>query len=112
MTQAENTFSTTSVGDRFAQVELEPARTGGTTMHVTITSPGGAFDRADEITVSIESPSAGLGPLGIETVTVSPNHVIADDAVFPVPGEWTVQVVARYREFDRVVFDVDVDVPR
>lgn len=81
-------------------------------MHVTITSPGGAFDRADEITVSIESPSAGLGPLGIETVTVSPNHVIADDAVFPVPGEWTVQVVARYREFDRVVFDVDVDVPR
>jgi copper transport protein len=37
------------VGERVAQVELEPAVTGGTELHVYITSPSGALDRADEI---------------------------------------------------------------
>ena len=97
-------------GDRIAQVELEPAVTGGTVMHVTITSPRGGLDRADEITVTAELVSAGIGPIEIDTIPASPNHVIANDADFPVSGLWTIEITARYGEFDQVVFNVDIPV--
>ena len=107
---AENVLASTVVEDRIAQVELEPARTGGTVMHVTIVSPRGGLDRADEITVAIELPTAQIGPLEIETIPVGPNHVVANDADFPVGGDWDVEITARYGEFDQVVFTVQVAV--
>ena len=107
---AGDVTASTIVGDRIAMVELEPATTGGTTMHVTISSPRGGFDRADEITVDAELESDGIGPIEFETFPASPNHVIAEDADFPVAGLWTVSVTARYGEFDQVVFDIDVPV--
>ncbi|MEP6299706.1 MAG: copper resistance protein CopC [Ilumatobacter sp.] len=105
-----NQLVSTVQGDRIAQVELEPAITGGTVMHVTITSPRGGLDRADEITVTAELVADGIGPIDIDTIDSGPNHVIADDANFPVPGLWTVEVTARYGEFDQIVFDVDIPV--
>lgn len=97
-------------GDRIAQVELEPAVTGGTVMHVTITSPRGGLDRADEITVNAVLAADQIGPIEIETIPASPNHVVADNANFPVPGLWTIEITARYGEFDQIVFKVDVPV--
>ncbi|MEZ5220358.1 MAG: copper resistance protein CopC [Ilumatobacteraceae bacterium] len=97
-------------GERVAQLELAPARTGGTTMHVNIFSPGGTLDKADEITVSASLPAQGLGPIDVGVVPAGPNHVTTDRAVFPVAGTWTVTVTARYGEFDQVVFTMTVDV--
>ena len=54
------------VGARVAQVELEPAVTGGTEMHVYITSPSGALDRADEISVRAELPEADIPPFEVD----------------------------------------------
>ncbi len=97
-------------GDRVAQVELEPATTGGTVMHVRVTSTHGGLERADEIAVTAELESEGLGPIEIDTIPASPDHVIADNADFPVPGIWTIEITARYGEFDQIVFDVDIPV--
>ena len=92
-------------GDRIAQIDLEPAVTGGTTMHVTITSPGGGLnDRADEITVTARMPAQGVGPIDIATTVAGPNHVTTNDADFPIPGVWEITVTTRYGEFDQVVF--------
>ncbi|MGB0113776.1 MAG: copper resistance protein CopC [Ilumatobacteraceae bacterium] len=98
------------VGDRIVQVELEPAVTGGTEMHVYLTSPSGGLDRADEITVTAELPAANLGPIDIELVPAGPNHVIGTDANLPVAGLWTFEVTARYGEFDQVAFTVQIPV--
>lgn len=97
-------------GERVAQLELAPARTGGTTMHVVIFSPGGTLDKADEIMVSASLPDQGLGPIELDVVPAGPNHVTTDRAVFPVAGTWTVEVTARYGEFDQVVFTMSIDV--
>ena len=97
-------------GERVAQLELAPARTGGTTMHIVIFSPGGTLDKADEITVSASLPDQGLGPIEIDVSPAGPNHVTTDQAVFPVAGTWTVVVTARYGEFDQVVFTMTIDV--
>ncbi len=110
LSEPQNQTASVVQGDRIAQVELEPAVTGGTVMHVTITSPRGGLDRADEITVTAELESEQIGPIEIETFPASPNHVIADDADFPVAGLWTIEVTARYGDFDQVVFNVDVPV--
>lgn len=98
------------VGDRIVQVELEPAVTDGTEMHVYLSSPSGGLDRPDEITVTASLPSADLGPLDIETVPAGPNHVIATDVSLPVAGLWTFDVTARFGEFDQVVFTVEIPV--
>lgn len=98
------------VGERIVQVELDPAVTGGTEMHVYLTSPGGGLDRADEITVSAELPAADLAPIEIDTVPAGPNHVIGSDVDLPIAGLWTFEVTARYGEFDQVVFTMQIDV--
>lgn len=98
------------VGERVAQVELEPAVTGGTELHVYITSPSGALDRADEITVRAELPAADIPPFDIETFPAGVNHVVGTDVVLPVAGLWTFEVIARYGEFDQVEFTVQIPV--
>ncbi len=98
------------VDDRLVQVELEPAVTGGTEMHVYLSSPSGGLDRADEITVSASLASADLGPLDIDVVPAGPNHVVATDVDLPVAGTWSFEVTARFGEFDQVVFSVQIPV--
>lgn len=94
--------------DQVAQIDLLPAVTGGTTMHVTITSPAGSLNPADEITVTAELPAQQVGPLDILTFPAGPNHVTTNEANFPIPGQWTITVTARYGEFDQVVFTTDI----
>ena len=77
-------------------------------MHVTISSPAGSLNPADEITVTAELPAQQLGPVDIPTFPAGPNHVTTNDANFPIPGQWTVTVTARYGEFDQIVFTTDV----
>ena len=90
-------------GDRIAQVVVDPARTGGTVMHVYIT--GDRIGAApDEIVVQVGLPERGIGPLTIETTDAGPGHVTTANALFPIGGSWTVEVRARYGEFDLVTF--------
>ncbi len=98
------------VGSRVAQVELEPAVTGGTEMHVYITSPSGALDRADEISVTAELPEQDLPPFDVEVFPAGANHVVGANLNLPVAGLWTFEVTARYGEFDEVVFSVQIPV--
>lgn len=90
-------------GERIAQVTVDPARTGGTTMHVYITGPS-VLDEPDEIVVQISQPGQGIGPLVIDTSRAGPSHVTTPQAVFPFAGTWTIEVRARYGDFDLVTF--------
>jgi copper transport protein len=96
--------------DYIAQIDLLPAVIGGTVMHVTITPPGGSLIAADEITVNAELPSAQIGPIEILTFPAGPNHVTTNEATFALPGQWTINVTARYGEFDQVVFATDIEI--
>jgi copper transport protein len=98
------------VGERVAQVELEPAVTGGTEMHVYITSPSGALDRADEISVTAELSEQDIPPFDIPMFPAGVNHVVGTDVILPVAGLWTFEVTARYGDFDEVIFTVQIPV--
>ena len=98
------------VNDRLAQIVLDPAVTGGTTMHVYISSIRGQLDQADEITVEASLPAQQLGPLQIPAQAAGPGHVTTNSANLPVAGLWTFTITARYGDFDQVVFTVELAV--
>jgi copper transport protein len=58
--------------------------------------------------VTAELPAQQVGPVDIPTVPAGPNHVTTNDANFPIPGQWTITVTARYGEFDQIVFTTDI----
>ncbi|HEY4333915.1 MAG TPA: copper resistance protein CopC [Ilumatobacteraceae bacterium] len=91
-------------GDRVAQVILDPAVTGGTVMHVYLSSITGALTQNPTITVSASLPAKNIGPLTIPVEASGPGHATTNDAVFPIAGSWSVTVTARYSEFDETAF--------
>ena len=100
------------VGERTAQVVLDPARTGGTALHVYLTSPRGTLDRAQDIAVSATLAERDIGPLTLSVFDAGPNHVTNPDVDLPLPGAWTITVTARYGEFEEVRFDTVLNVRR
>ncbi|MFT3853069.1 MAG: CopD family protein [Ilumatobacteraceae bacterium] len=97
-------------GNRIAQIIVSPPVTGGTTMHVTITSTTGSLDSPDSIAISASLPDQQIGPLDIPVEPAGPGHVIATNAVFPLAGTWTITVTARYGEFDQTTFTAKMTV--
>jgi copper transport protein len=93
-----------------AQIDLVPASTGGTTMHVYLLATDGSRDVADEITVSAALPAQDVGPIDIPTIPAAPNHVTTNDADFPIAGTWELTVTARFGEFDQVVLTTTAEI--
>jgi copper transport protein len=92
-------------GQRLAQVVLAPPVTGGTVMHVYLSSLTGTIGtESPTITVTASLPSENIKGLSIPTESAGPGHAISNDADFPIPGEWVIQVDARYGKFDEVTF--------
>lgn len=91
-------------GTRLAQITLDPPITGGTVMHVYLTSSSGSIESPTQITVAASLPDQNLGPLVIPTTPSGPGHVTANDANIPLAGTWTFTITARYSEFDESIF--------
>lgn len=105
-----NASATATQGDLVAQIDLLPAVTGGTTLHVTILTTPANPEPAAEITVEAELPEQQLGPLTISAVMAGPNHVTTDQANFPIPGNWVITATARFGDFDQVIFTTTITV--
>lgn len=103
--------ATMSLGDRTAQVVVDPATSATpTVLHVTIASPRGSLDVPDDLSLEISHAIQGLGPIEIELTPSGPNHAVAIDAVFPIEGTWSLQVTARYGDFDQAVFKGELEI--
>ena len=92
------------VGERTAQVVLDPARASGSSLHVYLSSARGALDRATQITVTATLPAQDIGPLPLEVFSAGPNHVTGPHIVLALAGDWVIEVTARYGEFEQVRF--------
>jgi copper transport protein len=89
-------------GDRTAYISVFPARAGLNSIHITIDEP--AIQGPDEITVQLVPADGRVGAIDVPVVDSGPGHVIAEAASIPFPGEWVIEVDARYGEFDLVTF--------
>jgi copper transport protein len=102
--------ATITQGQRLASITVDPAHTGRNTMHVYISTPGGALDKAQEITVRITLPSRDLGPIPVPVETGGPNHVLTDNLQLPFSGDWQVEILARFGETEQVRFATTIPV--
>ena len=94
--------ATITQGDRLASITVDPARTGRNTMHVYISTPGGALDKAQDITVRITLPSRDLGPIPVPVEDAGPNHVLSDNLQLPFSGDWQVEILATFGQNEQV----------
>ena len=95
---------------RIAQITLDPAVVGGTTMHVYITSATGSLQQPKKITVNALLPAQGLGPVDLPLQTAGPGHVTGSRVDFTFPGVWTINVVATYGDGDVTTFTTRMEV--
>lgn len=104
--------ATAVVGDRIGQVIVDPPRTGGATMHVYLTSTTGTLQQPTQITVTASLPSHQITDLDLtpQLNNAGPGHLTGGDVVFPIAGNWTVAVTARYSEFDSTTFTMSVTI--
>ena len=89
-------------GDRTAYISIFPARAGLNSIHITIDEP--SIQGPDEITVQLAPADGRVAAIDVPVVDSGPGHVIADAASIPFPGDWIIEVDARYGEFDLVTF--------
>jgi copper transport protein len=96
--------ATVTQGDRLASITVDPARTGRNTMHVYISTPGGALDKAQDVTVRITLPSRDLGPIPVPVEDAGPNHVLSNNLQLPFSGDWQVEILATFGQNEQVRF--------
>jgi copper transport protein len=109
--QRSGPFSATVLaGNRSASLSIEPAHVGTNVLHVILFGTTGVLDPAAEITAQITLPSRDVGPLPLKLTPAGPNHAIGNGIDIPFAGKWTLDVVARFGEFDEVHFVTTVDV--
>ena len=97
-------------GTRIAQLTLDPAVSGGTTVHVYITNSSGTVEQPTEITVTATLTAKQVGPIDLPLQTAGPGHLTGSGVVLPLPGTWTFEIVARYTDFDATTFNLDLTV--
>jgi len=96
--------ATITQGQRLASITIDPATTGRNTLHIYISTPGGALDKADEITVRMTLPERDLGPIPVPVEAAGPNHVTTNNLQIPYPGTWQMEVLTRFGDFQQVRF--------
>jgi copper transport protein len=97
-------------GDRLAQLVLDPPVSGGTIMHIYVTSMSGSISGLTSIVVTADLPAQDITGLVIPMETAGPGHLTSNDVNLPVPGTWTITVTAKYGEFDQSVFRLQATV--
>jgi len=98
------------VGPFDLDVLVDPARIGPNAIHVTVLDRStGQLADVDEIHVAASLPAAGLGPLRFKTTTAGPGHAIVSGAMFPVAGDWQLEVDIRRGESDQ--WSTALDIP-
>jgi copper transport protein len=96
-------FSTTTrIGPKLLQIDIDPARVGANTAHLYITDPktGAQFSGVKELDVAETLPGKGIGPLKQVAQRAGPGHYIVPGMFMGSPGTWNVSLTMRVSAFD------------
>lgn len=85
--------------DLLVNLTIDPAKVGATEVHVYTVEPTGEVAEVEELTLTLTLPERDVGPLEVPLQRAGPGHFSAYDVQLPLPGEWTVDVVALPDEF-------------
>jgi copper transport protein len=90
------------VGDVTVDIVIEPTKSGPNDLHVYVTAVSSNARALDELTITLTKPPEVRGPLRVDLLRAGPNHYVSDGLFVPFSGSWTLDVAARFGEFDVV----------
>ncbi|MDR7278966.1 copper transport protein [Catenuloplanes atrovinosus] len=92
------------------QVELDPAKVGGNSLHLYAYEPGTTnLLTTEEWTTTAALPAAGIEPIDVPMLRVADNHAISEFQL-PAAGTWEFKFTLRTTEIDQATVTVTVDV--
>jgi len=101
-TQASLPYSTTAdSGGLKLQIDVDPARQGNNSVHLTAFSPTGAPVEVKEWSATAALASKNIAPINIALLTISPSHVVGE-AELPFAGLWELRVTLRISDIDQM----------
>jgi len=95
-----------------ADVTIEPERTGSRQITVTVLDSQFGPLAAKEVTLVLAKPVTGIEPLRLAAKHVDGATWRLDGVSIPVPGRWTVRVEILVSDFEKVVIEDHIDLPR
>src|SRR5262249_13526520 len=95
-----------------AQVEIEPARARGAKVNVLLLDGELRPLAAKELTLVFSNPAAGIEPVRREAVDAGDANWVIDDLRIPVAGRWRLRVEILISDFEKVVLEDQVELPR
>ncbi|MFE2727637.1 copper resistance CopC/CopD family protein [Kitasatospora sp. NPDC059327] len=87
-------------GDR-ATVLLDRARSGASTLTVSLRTAGGAPWEVAEASVALELPGAGISALPVELTPQGPGDYASRALILPMAGRWKVSLTVRWSDIDQ-----------
>jgi copper transport protein len=100
-------------GERaMAQIEIEPRRGRSATMSVLLLDGELRPLTAKELTVVFTNATAGIEPMRRQAMNEDGTNWRISDLRIPVAGRWQLRVEILISDFDKLVLDAEVDLPR
>lgn len=94
-----------------ANLVIDPARTGPSTLHLYLLDEHGRPDDDEKsVEVQLTQSELGIGPIDKELHRAGPGHFLVDGTLFTVPGEWTVTIRVRVDEFTEHAAELKVKI--
>lgn len=93
-----------------ALLELDPARTGTSSLTVAIRAKDGTAWDVPEVSATLTLPEAGLGPLQVKLTKKGPGRYASTGLLLPRAGEWTVRLSVRSSDIDMETLKTELPV--
>jgi copper transport protein len=93
---------------RTAELHVDPAGTGGSTLHLDLRDAAGDPLRARAVGLRAELPEQDLGPLEIPMTGAGATW--EGDYAFPFPGQWQLTLTVENRSLGGLVTTADLDI--
>jgi copper transport protein len=91
-------------------VQLDPARTGATTLLVTVLDSASKAWDVPEVTAALSLPAQGIGPLPVTLREVRPGDYVSAGLTMPMAGSWLLRLKIRSSEVDLLTAEAAVPV--
>jgi copper transport protein len=100
-------------GERtMAQVSVMPVRGRAPRIDIQVLDSTFNMLAVKEVTVTLANPAAGIEPLRRAAVPAPDGHWSLEGLQIPVAGQWIVRVDLLIDDFDQIVLEDQVDLPR
>ena len=97
-------------GDTISNIAVTPGRTGNNEIHVTISTPSGALDPVQNITMRLTLPDSEVPTIAVPVTEIAPNHFSGSVGIL-FPGLWTLEIFLEPDSQSSIRLSTNIQIP-